>query len=104
MLIWYFFYSFSRDNMTVQEIKDEIIYRGEGDLKGVLNYVEKSTLNDKKFHGCRFSGVVDFNNIHVCDKYATIGMWYDNEMGYANRILDLTKHMMAVDKDSKMKP
>lgn len=77
--------------------------RGECELKGILNGIDKC-VDEKKFIGCRYSGIVDFNNIHIIDKYVTIGMWYDNEMGYANRVLDLTKHMMAVDRKNKINP
>lgn len=97
-----FFYSLCKENVTINEIKDEIISRGECDMKGVLNYVDKC-VEAKNFINCQFSGVVDFNTIRICDKYVIIGMWFDNEVGYAKRVLDLTKHMMTVDKDNKLK-
>lgn len=87
--------------MTIQEIKSEITRRGECDLKGILNSVDRC-VQEKDFINCRYSGVVDFSSIRVIEKYVTIGMWYDNEMGYSNRVLDLTKYMMIVDKDNKI--
>ncbi|CAI6374375.1 unnamed protein product [Macrosiphum euphorbiae] len=61
-----------------------------------------SYFNDKRvssaFIGSYCSAIVDFRQLLVMgDKFLTIGAWYDNEMGYSKRLLDLYNHMVKVD-------
>lgn len=89
-------YSISKENLTADVIKEEIIKRTEGELKDVLCYINDKCVSSD-FIGCQYSGVVDFNQIRVVDKLITVGIWFDSEMGYSCRVLDLVKHMIKVD-------
>lgn len=82
--------------MTVDTIKNEIIKQVECPMKDVLNFVDKKNVSSD-FIGCQYSAVVDFNQILVVDKLIMIGAWYDNEMAYACRVLDLVKHMESLE-------
>lgn len=70
--------------------------RAQTDLKDILNYTDQKFISSD-FIGCQHSAVVDLNQISVIDNLITIGAWYDNEMGYSCRVLDLVKHMIEVD-------
>jgi len=84
--------------VTANVVKQEIAKRSECELQNVLHYVTDKCVSSD-FIGCTNSAVVDFNQIHVIDKLITIGMWYDNEMAYSCRVLDLLKHMIQVDSE-----
>ncbi|VVC36895.1 Glyceraldehyde 3-phosphate dehydrogenase, catalytic domain,Glyceraldehyde/Erythrose phosphate [Cinara cedri] len=88
-----------KEKVTVDAIKADIVSKVQSELKDVLNYVDDSFVSSD-FIGCQYSGVVDFHQIQVIDNLISIGVWYDNEMGYACRVLDLVKHMAEVDAKS----
>lgn len=47
---------------------------------------------------------MDFNQTQVVDsKFVSIAAWYDNEIGYSNRVLDLVDYMMAEEEEEKNK-
>ncbi|VVC37651.1 Glyceraldehyde 3-phosphate dehydrogenase, catalytic domain,NAD(P)-binding [Cinara cedri] len=81
---------------TVDAIKTEIANKAESELKDVLHYVDDKLVSSD-FISCQYSGVVDFNQIQVIDNLISIGIWYDNEVGYACRMLDFVKHMAEID-------
>ncbi|XP_001943699.2 glyceraldehyde-3-phosphate dehydrogenase-like [Acyrthosiphon pisum] len=63
----------------------------------VISYINDK-LASSAFIGSYCSAIVDFRQISVMgNKFMTIGAWYDNEMGYAKRLLDLYNHMVKVD-------
>lgn len=62
-------------------------------------YEEPEKFVSSDFVGSEYSGVIDFNHIKVIGRYVSICAWYDNEMGYASRLLDLVRHMMKVDNE-----
>lgn len=76
---------------------DEIKKQAECSTKGLISYYGGTRFVSSDFIGSPYSAIVDFSQIKVIDKFVTIGAWYDNEMGYSNRVLDLVKHMMEVD-------
>jgi len=67
-------------------------------MKGIIDfYSDNEKFVSSDFIGSPYSAMVDFNQIQVIGKFVTIGAWYDNEMGYSNRVLDLVKHMIMED-------
>jgi len=65
--------------------------------KDVIAYYEDEKYVSSDFLGSQFSAIVDLNQIKVIDKFITISAWYDNEIGYSKRVLDLVQHMIQVD-------
>jgi len=65
----------------------------------VITYIDDTEkLVSTYFVGSQCSAIVDFNQVSVIgDKFVTIGAWYDNEMGYSSRLLDLYTHMVKMD-------
>jgi len=63
-----------------------------GQLKGVLGYTdEKLVSSDVKGNSC--SSLYDSEaSISLNDNFVKIISWYDNEIGYSCRIIDLIKH------------
>jgi glyceraldehyde 3-phosphate dehydrogenase len=62
-----------------------------GPMKGILDYVE-APLVSGDFIGSHFSSSFDATMTQVLgDKFAKIFSWYDNEMGFSNRMVDLVE-------------
>jgi glyceraldehyde 3-phosphate dehydrogenase len=69
----------------------------EGDLKGILGYTEEEVVSTD-FIGCKLSSIFDAGaGIGLSDTFFKVVSWYDNEMGYSNRIIDLLAHMAKAD-------
>ena len=69
----------------------------ENELKGVLGYTDEAVVSSD-FLGCPLTSIFDAKaGIALTDTFVKVVSWYDNEMGYSNKCLDLIKHMYAVD-------
>ncbi len=68
----------------------------EGRLYGILGYTEEPLASCDFNHDSR-SSIVDGNQTRVsCGNHVKILAWFDNEWGYANRMLDTTAALMKV--------
>jgi glyceraldehyde 3-phosphate dehydrogenase len=86
----------SRD-VQFKEVCAEIRRRSEGDLKGILGYTNEKVVSTD-FVGCELSSIFDEGaSMALNDRFMKFVAWYDNEYGYANRIVDLMMHMAKVD-------
>jgi len=79
--------------VTVDEIK--AAYRKaaeEGPLKGILKYTEDEIVSSDIVTDPH-SPIFDAGLIRVIGRTVKISAWYDNEWGYSNRLVDLTKYV-----------
>ena len=68
----------------------------EGELKGVLGYTEDAVVSSD-FLGCKLTSIFDANaGVYLTDTFVKVISWYDNEIGYSNKVLDLIAHMKKV--------
>ena len=68
----------------------------EGELKGVLGYTEDAVVSSD-FLGCTMTSIFDAKaGIALTDTFVKVVSWYDNEIGYSNKVLDLIAHMKKV--------
>ena len=75
---------------TVEEINTMLKEAAEGELKGILGYEEKPLVSSDFTNDTR-SGIVDAQSTMVTDgTQLKLLVWYDNEVGYANRMMELT--------------
>jgi len=78
-------------------IKKTIKEAAEGKMKGVLAYTEDDVVS-QDFKGDTNSSIFDAKaGISLNDNFVKLVSWYDNEYGYSNRVIELMKHMYAVD-------
>ncbi len=69
---------------------------GESDYCGVLGYTEEP-LASCDFNHDRRSAIVDAGQTRVAGRrLVKVLVWFDNEWGYANRMLDVAAHCLAV--------
>jgi len=60
-------------------------------LKGILEYTEDEVASSDFIH-CKNSSIFDAGSgIELNDKFFKLVSWYDNEWGYSNRVVELTK-------------
>lgn len=65
----------------------------EGSLKGILGYTEDAVVS-QDFIGDTLSSIFDATaGISLTDTFVKVVSWYDNEVGYSNRTLDLVAHI-----------
>ena len=65
----------------------------ESPLKGILGYTEDDVVSSD-FIGSPFSSIFDAGaGIALNDKFFKLISWYDNEMGYSCRLIDLIEYM-----------
>ncbi|HBG87100.1 MAG TPA: type I glyceraldehyde-3-phosphate dehydrogenase [Marinilabiliaceae bacterium] len=69
----------------------------EGALKGVLGYTEDAVVSND-FVGETRTSVFDAEaGISLNDNFVKVVSWYDNEMGYSTKVVELIQHMYKVD-------
>ena len=65
----------------------------DGSLNGVLGYTDEEVVSSD-FIGSALSSIFDAGaGIGLSDRFFKLVSWYDNEMGYSNRVLDLIEYM-----------
>lgn len=68
----------------------------EGELKGILGYTEDAVASSD-FLGDTRTSIFDANaGVYLTDTFVKVVSWYDNEIGYSNKVLDLIAHMKKV--------
>ncbi|OHX65191.1 type I glyceraldehyde-3-phosphate dehydrogenase [Flammeovirga pacifica] len=78
---------------TYAEICAEMKKASEGELAGVLGYTEDMVVSND-FIGEVQTSVFDANaGIALTDTFVKVVSWYDNEIGYSNKVLDLVAHI-----------
>ena len=64
-----------------------------GELKGILDYTEDAVVSND-FIGETCTSIFDAKaGIALTDTFIKVISWYDNEIGYSNKVLDLVKHI-----------
>ena len=67
----------------------------EGELKGILGYTEEPLVS-VDFNGTELSSVVDALSTAIIEgRMVKVLSWYDNEMGYSARMVDLAKFISS---------
>ena len=78
------------------EICDAMKKASEGELKGILGYTEEAVVSSD-FLGDPRTSIFDAKaGIALTDTFVKVVSWYDNEIGYSNKVLDLIAHMKKV--------
>merc|ERR1739845_127154 len=82
---------------TYEDICAEIKRRAEGDMKGFLGYSDEPLVSTD-YEGELRSSVFDAGaGIMLNPRFVKVVALYDNEWGYSGRVVDLMKHVAAVD-------
>lgn len=75
-------------DVTIEEINEAFKLAAQTNLKGILDYTEDPIVS-VDIIGNRNSCVFDAQLTSVIDRMVKVVGWYDNEIGYSSRIIDL---------------
>ncbi|WP_166423143.1 type I glyceraldehyde-3-phosphate dehydrogenase [Paraglaciecola sp. 20A4] len=65
----------------------------EGELKGIMGYTDDAVVS-QDFIGDTRTSIFDATaGIALTDTFVKLVSWYDNEIGYSNKVLDLVAHI-----------
>lgn len=82
-------------DVTVQAVNEALTQASKGELKGVLA-VESKELVSIDFNGNPHSSIVDLKcTMSINPRMAKVMSWYDNEVGFSNRMVDLAIYMQS---------
>jgi glyceraldehyde 3-phosphate dehydrogenase len=74
--------------VSIEEINEAFLKASQTNLKGILDYTEDPIVS-VDIIGNRNSCLFDSQLTSVIDKMVKVVGWYDNEIGYSSRIIDL---------------
>jgi glyceraldehyde 3-phosphate dehydrogenase len=69
----------------------------EGELKGILSYTEEDVVSTDFLGELCTSNFDAGAGIGLNDNFVKVISWYDNEMGYSRKVVELLIHMYSVD-------
>ena len=82
---------------TYDEICTAMKKASENELKGILEYTDEAVVSSD-FLGDTHTSIFDAKaGIALTDTFVKVVSWYDNEMGYSDKVLCLIEHMYSVD-------
>jgi len=82
---------------TYADICAKLKEASEGSLKGILGYTDEDLVSSD-FIGDDRSSIFDAKaGIQLSKTFVKLVSWYDNEMGYSYRVIDLIKYMQSKD-------
>jgi glyceraldehyde 3-phosphate dehydrogenase len=79
---------------TVDEVNNAMKEAAETTLKGILAYCDEPLVSTD-FNGTTVSSTIDALCTMVVGDMIKVLAWYDNEFGYANRMVDLALYMVG---------
>jgi glyceraldehyde 3-phosphate dehydrogenase len=81
---------------TYAEICAAMEEASKGELAGVLGYTNEEVVSADFLGDVRTSIFDAKAGIQLTDTFVKVVSWYDNEIGYSNKVLDLIAHMKKV--------
>ncbi len=80
--------------VSIEEINAAFLKASQNELKGILTYTEDPIVSVDVI-GNTSSCVFDAQLTSVIDKMVKVVGWYDNEIGYSSRIIDLITYLQS---------
>jgi glyceraldehyde 3-phosphate dehydrogenase len=80
---------------SLAEIKAAMKKASETYLKGVLEYTEDEVVSSDFIHSASSSIFDAGSSLELNKNFFKLVSWYDNEWGYSNRVVDLSKKIAA---------
>lgn len=81
---------------SYEEICAEMKKASEGELKGVLGYTEDAVVSNDFIGDARTSIFDAGAGIMLSPTFVKVVSWYDNEMGYSTKVVELIEYMESV--------
>ncbi|MEC8274001.1 MAG: type I glyceraldehyde-3-phosphate dehydrogenase [Bacteroidota bacterium] len=84
-----------KENTSVAEINELFKKAASGSLNGILSFIEEPIVSVDVL-GNKHSCIFDSKLTSVIGKMVKVVGWYDNEVGYSNRLIDLVAKISNV--------
>tara|TARA_B100000886_G_C20414430_1_gene488611 strand:- start:591 stop:1589 length:999 start_codon:yes stop_codon:yes gene_type:complete len=84
-----------KENTSVTDINELFKKASNGELNGILSYIDEPIVSVDVL-GNKHSCVFDSKLTSVIGKMVKVVGWYDNEVGYSNRLVDLVAKISNV--------
>lgn len=82
---------------TYDQICKAMKAAAQGELKGILDYTEDAVVSSD-FLGDHHTAIFDAKaGLSLNDHFVKVVAWYDNEIGYSAKTVDLLEYMYQVD-------
>ena len=82
---------------SYKEVCEVIRHAAENEMKGVIQYCTDHLVSQDVI-GERVTSIFDVDaGKPLTDKFMKLAIWYDNEFGYTNQLLNLLEYMIKVD-------
>lgn len=82
---------------TMEEICNAVKKASEGELKGIVEYVDDPVVSSDFINDVHTSIFDSTAGIQLTDTFVKLVAWYDNEWGYSNKLIDLACYMASRD-------
>jgi len=80
---------------SLEEIKAALKKASETYMAGILGYTDEEVVSSDFIH-CKLSSIFDAgSSIELNKNFFKLVSWYDNEWGYSNRVVELSKKIAA---------
>ena len=79
-------------SVSIKNIHTVMKEASESDLQGILGHCDQQLVS-QDFRGRRESAIYDAPLTNVIGKLAKVTAWYDNEIGFSNRVIDLANYL-----------
>lgn len=81
---------------SLKEILDTLKKASENDFKGILGYTEDQVVSQDFVSETKTSVVDALASIELNENFFKVVSWYDNEYGYATKIVDLLEYSASI--------
>ena len=93
-----------KKSTSYEAIKSAMKLASENEMKGILGYTEE-LLVSQDFVGDTRISIFDANaGIALNDNFVKVVAWYDNEMGYSTKLVDLIEYAATLSKETYKTP
>lgn len=80
---------------SYESLCEVVLHASQNDYQGIIRYVDGEPVSSD-FIGCTHTSIFDARaGISLNDKFFKLIAWYDNEMAYATKTLELASHISA---------
>jgi glyceraldehyde 3-phosphate dehydrogenase len=89
------FVGVTKKPITIETVNEALTRASQKELLGIMK-CEKDPLVSSDYIGSPFSSIIDLPSTMVIDNHLVkVLSWYDNEMGFSHRMVDLALFMKA---------
>ncbi|PWU69246.1 type I glyceraldehyde-3-phosphate dehydrogenase [Gracilibacillus dipsosauri] len=82
-------------DVTVEEVNAALKEAAEGKLKGILGYSDEPLVSVDYIGNTNSSTIDGLSTMVMEGNMVKVVSWYDNEMGYSSRVVDLAAYLKA---------